>query len=339
MSPEQREDFETEWPGLAERLCRLLSRRGISAAQAEDVVQETGLRLYGCWETVDRSRPAWPLARTIALNHLRDQARRRIEEVVIDLPDVPHAHDVETRGMALLELHLVRAALDELTPAARAAVLSEIGNGDGAVRRATDAEKMQRMRARRKLRRMLGKMPALLPFRLGKLGELGQGLLGRASIAEGLGCAACLALGIGIAPMALAPASSAAYPSHEINVSHGSATADATDSDLYGLEGVDVSQLREARLSGENGTKAARRRGGGSEAASGSETGRGFTPPDPVIPEGPEGVPTGSEELPTGGNGPNATVAVASGDDDGRESLPPLITEAEAQAKKILGTV
>lgn len=345
MSPEQREDFETEWPGLAERLCHFLSRRGISAAQAEDVVQETGLRLFGCWETVDRGRPAWPLARTIALNHLRDQARRKIEEVAIDLPDVPHAHDVETRGMALLELHLVSAALDELTPAARAAVLSEIG-GEGAVGNASDAEKMQRMRARKKLRRMLGKMPALLPFRLGKLGELGQGLLGRGSIAEGLGCFACLALGIGVAPMALAPSPSAAQPLNEIHVAHDGTAQGAViraHPDLQGFEGADVARLREARRAaeGRDGAKGSGRGGGGPEGSSGSETERGLTPPDPVIPQGPEGIPTGPEELPGNDPGQDAKVSVASssGDDDGRESLPPPIEEVEAEAKKVLGSV
>ena len=73
--------FEREWPETAQRLTLALRRRRIPHVLIDDLVQETGLRLYERWDAVDPERGAWPLAFTVAMNilkdHLRSEIRRR----------------------------------------------------------------------------------------------------------------------------------------------------------------------------------------------------------------------------------------------------------------------
>lgn len=76
MSPDKKRDFESEWALLATRLKSFLSRKNVPAGKHDDLIQETALRLYKIWDTVDRARPAWALTVTIALNLLRDEYRR-----------------------------------------------------------------------------------------------------------------------------------------------------------------------------------------------------------------------------------------------------------------------
>lgn len=196
MTPERRRDFETEWPDLAARLHRMLARRGMSVTMRDDVVQETAARLYGTWEDVDRSRPAWPLTRAIALNHLRDQARRKIQEIASEIPEVAHHYNVEAAGLARVELTRVRDALDGFTPQARRALLVEVGAADRELLTPA-AEKMQRMRARRKLKLILERTPAAIALRFARLTDFGEWLLGgRAMFNGGLSCLACAAIGM-----------------------------------------------------------------------------------------------------------------------------------------------
>ena len=60
MSPEKKRDFEAEWPLLARRLRFFLGRKHVPHAQQDDLIQDTALRLYKMWDSVDRTRPAWP---------------------------------------------------------------------------------------------------------------------------------------------------------------------------------------------------------------------------------------------------------------------------------------
>jgi len=134
----------------------MLARKKMPLAKREDVVQETGLRLLGMWDKVDSSKPPWGLVVTIALNFLRDEARRHPErEILGAVPDLPESYDVERAGLARLELRRVRAAMTKMSAAQRSVLLSELGIEAHAARRGADATKMLRLRARRKLHSLL----------------------------------------------------------------------------------------------------------------------------------------------------------------------------------------
>src|SRR5687768_2903440 len=121
LSPELVGAFEKQWPEISERLLKLLASKNVPACKRDDIAQETGLRLFGMWEKVDRNRPVWPLAVTIALNLLRDEARRNPQREVLSeiVPEMPALHDVEDEGLARLELQRVRTAMAQLSPSHR----------------------------------------------------------------------------------------------------------------------------------------------------------------------------------------------------------------------------
>ena len=155
--------FETAWPELAARLKPTLLKRGATPTQAEDVTQETGLRLWRIWLETDHSRPVWPLAVTIALNVLRDQERRDRRLIVTDVvPDAPEPVSVEDEGMARLELHRVAQAIRTLQPAHRSALLDHVESAGTRRAPRTPAEKMMLMRARRRLHAALGTVSAAI---------------------------------------------------------------------------------------------------------------------------------------------------------------------------------
>lgn len=147
--------FAAEWPATARRLGRALARHGVNAHDREDILQETALRLYRSWASVDVDRGVEPFARTIALNLLRDNARRSGAhgEVLGDVPDRADSGDVvERTTIARLELGHVRRALTRLRPVEQRvlteAVTAEI-TGDQSL--APASVRMARMRARRQL--------------------------------------------------------------------------------------------------------------------------------------------------------------------------------------------
>jgi DNA-directed RNA polymerase specialized sigma24 family protein len=153
-----KELFEDQWPALAQVLHRVLSSRGIRTADRDDIVQETALRLVRIWDEIDHSRPILPLATTIALNLLRSNARRKTNhpEVTIDETfDRPSVADVESDGLARLELSRVGRAMKHLNPSHRAVLLQEITDERGPADRGVAATKMLRMRARRRLTSLL----------------------------------------------------------------------------------------------------------------------------------------------------------------------------------------
>jgi DNA-directed RNA polymerase specialized sigma24 family protein len=199
MSPEKKRDFEAEWPLLARRLRLFLTRKRVPASQQDDLMQETALRLYKMWESVDRSRPAWQLTVTIALNLLRDEYRRADHsDVVADLPDIANNYDLERAGLARIELGRVRTALAEMSDAHRSVLLAEVGQHYDTSGPATD--KMRRMRARRKLTQILERVSGVLLLPARRLNELGQALFGaRDSLAAGASCLVCTVLGVGLA--------------------------------------------------------------------------------------------------------------------------------------------
>ena len=143
--------FEECWPELQKSLQRNLARRGVPPWRADDVIQETGLRLFRCWENVDPERSPFGLALRIANNLMWDEARKHQgREILGDVPEKPTAHDVEELTLARIELNRARKLLDRLNPNHRSVLLAEVG-GEELPERNSAATKMVRMRARKRL--------------------------------------------------------------------------------------------------------------------------------------------------------------------------------------------
>lgn len=155
MTSDQQRQFEHTWPVLSVRLHRLLARKKVSPWLAEDLVQETGLRLIRMWPEIDQAKPLWPLTATIALNLFRDEMRRAGgKESIQELPDSPSAENVEERGMARVELRAVGGALAQMPALQRNAILADLSAGTAASPLASSA-RMLRMRARRRLQHLM----------------------------------------------------------------------------------------------------------------------------------------------------------------------------------------
>jgi len=145
-------DFEDEWPQLASRLRATLSARGIGSWQRDDIVQETGLRLFKMWDRVDPTRSPCGLTLKIANNLLWDHAHdKERSEIVGSVPDLQDDHDTERAALARMELTRVRRALPLLSASHRSVLLAEIGYPSSLTGRSYAAIKVLRMRARRQL--------------------------------------------------------------------------------------------------------------------------------------------------------------------------------------------
>ena len=148
--------FEQQWPDLARRLDTMLAGKRVPPHKRDDIVQETGLRLFRMWGQVDPERPLWALVVTIALNLLRDEARKRPEREVLGLvPDRAADQDVERAGLARLEWRRVQSAMNQLSPDHRSILMAELGDDFETSSRGPNATKMLRMRARRRLNALL----------------------------------------------------------------------------------------------------------------------------------------------------------------------------------------
>jgi DNA-directed RNA polymerase specialized sigma24 family protein len=146
--------FTNAWEDMQPRLLRVLCARGCDGGTAEDIVQETGLRLYRAWATV-RPDSMWALGVTIALNLLRDHYRSQGRILFVDeIPESPGGDDLESSVLARLELGKVARAMQGMNARYRAALLHLVdGTSD------TD-NRMVRSRARRQLREQLGRVSA-----------------------------------------------------------------------------------------------------------------------------------------------------------------------------------
>lgn len=147
--------FEQAWPDLARRLERVLRSRRLSPWLVDDIVQETGLRLFKRWDTVDPELSPWGLTLTIAKNLLWDTRHRHASrELLVDVPERPASHDVEDAGIARLELWRVARAMGRMSPRHRSVLLAEVGGAEASGSTAA-ATKMTRMRARKRLNALL----------------------------------------------------------------------------------------------------------------------------------------------------------------------------------------
>jgi DNA-directed RNA polymerase specialized sigma24 family protein len=151
--------FEEWWGELAPAVRAFMLKKRCPLHLVDDIVQETGLRLFKMWDDIDAMRSPRGLAYTIASNLLWDERNRRsAREVVGDVPEQA-CEDVERSGIARLELARVKRALVRLNPQQRAVLLAEIGDATGP-NGSPDAVKMMRMRARKKLHALLDTAPA-----------------------------------------------------------------------------------------------------------------------------------------------------------------------------------
>lgn len=121
----------------------------------DDIVQETGLRLFKRWDTVDPELSPWGLTLTIAKNLLWDTTHRQASrELLVDVPERPTSHNVEEAGIARLELWRVARAMGRMSPRHRSVLLAEVGGAEATGPTAA-ATKMTRMRARKRLNALL----------------------------------------------------------------------------------------------------------------------------------------------------------------------------------------
>lgn len=235
----ERRSFEVEWPPVADRLATALRKRRVPAQLAEDLIQETGLRLFQFWERVDPGRDLWPLALTITLNILRDHIRadNRRREIVV--PDEAVEQDTEAAALARVELGRVQEALVQLTDSQRSVLLAEVGAGMHP-QASPSATKMLRMRARKRLRALMegasaavGSLGSVVhrSLRWGSSSGLGEQLGPATSVAAGVIWATALG-GIGVvvggdlsggSPAEAAPAPRVGLPAERAG------TADAGD--------------------------------------------------------------------------------------------------------------
>lgn len=157
--------FDEAWPELADRLRGSLIVRGVPAQDRDDVVQETALRVYRAWHTIDPERPAWPFVVTVALNIWRDMLRERSVRDADIRPvwafELTGDHDVERAVLARQELAIVGAAMRSLAPEQRRLLLATEDFAD-TVRPLLPAERVARMRVRRQLARAVGRASALV---------------------------------------------------------------------------------------------------------------------------------------------------------------------------------
>lgn len=159
--------FDEAWPDLGLRLGRSLAARGVPAQDRDDVVQETALRVYRVWDTLDPTRSAWPFVVTVAVNFWRDVVRERTGRIAQVHPtatiEVTDAQDVERDVMARQELASVRIAWRALAPEQRRLLMATEEFAD-TVRPLRPAERVARMRVRRQLARTVGRASALVPL-------------------------------------------------------------------------------------------------------------------------------------------------------------------------------
>ena len=148
--------FDEAWPALERRVRSVLAARGVRGEELHDLTQETGLRLFRAWDTLDPERPVQPYATTIALNAWRDGLKRAAttrETLIASVPEQPDVLDVERTVLARLEVSRVSAALRLLRPRDRDALMAE---------EAGPAHRMARMRARRELLAAMERASAFL---------------------------------------------------------------------------------------------------------------------------------------------------------------------------------
>lgn len=167
--------FEEAWPGLAATVRRMLAAKRVPLDLHDDIVQETGLRLFAMWPRLDLGRPVQNLAVTIALNLARDSARMGSSHPVVGaVPDIADPADVERSALARVELGRVARALGTLRSAHRSVLLTQVDHTHGAPEVGPGALRVMRLRARRHLQAVLDRAGYALAPHIAQLREMIQ---------------------------------------------------------------------------------------------------------------------------------------------------------------------
>ncbi|MGH2750863.1 MAG: RNA polymerase sigma factor [Actinomycetota bacterium] len=158
----------------------MLRRRGVPQWLVDDIVQETGIKLWRMWDEVDAQGRVTGLSRTVAVNLLRDHWRRASRrEVPGEVPDRVADSDVERQGLARVELRSVTRALRKLQPSYRNVLLAEAGVRDPVSGLRPGALRMLRLRARRELATLIDRASGFGAVLGHRIANYMEGLAGR----------------------------------------------------------------------------------------------------------------------------------------------------------------
>lgn len=165
------EDLSSAWPAARRELLGTLRRRGVSAEEANDIVQDVAERALRSRVAFDGHDSLMRWCHVVARNLTIDNSRRRRHLSSVDVPDVQEAIGVEDWVDARLTAATVREAAAQLSAADRVALF---GENAGA---ATVAERVRRHRARARLAAMIAGVGAVLGWlgrSMRKLARLNQ---------------------------------------------------------------------------------------------------------------------------------------------------------------------
>lgn len=163
MSSPEESQFSTVWSELSDRLRRVLYSRRVPADLVDDFVQETGLRLFRNWSSVDQTM-LWAFANTILWNLVRDEVRKNeVRNRNASALVVEQTRDFDEEMQSRLELLRVKRVLSTLSEIDQQVLLTEWGEGTEPHFTSPGALKMARMRARRRLHAALQHSFGLVP--------------------------------------------------------------------------------------------------------------------------------------------------------------------------------
>lgn len=153
------------WPDASRRLHGLLARRGVSPADAEDMVQECALRVLAHSPTYvdadDLLRWCLPVVRNLSVDGHRRGARQM---ATADVPDLPTTVDLHEHVEHRAELARVLRGIAQLSRHDREAIVAAIHDDHPQPVDRREAVKLnvRRHRARQRLTTLLGGLAAVL---------------------------------------------------------------------------------------------------------------------------------------------------------------------------------
>lgn len=153
-------DLAAVWPDVARRVECFLMRRGISAASAEDAVQETAIRAWARRVPFGDANDLYRWASVVALRVAIDDHRRRAPVSGGPVPEQAAPADTAREALARIQWGKVAAALAELSPADHDAI---VGVPVPVSRLEQLRLATRRHRARTRLRELAERMVFVLP--------------------------------------------------------------------------------------------------------------------------------------------------------------------------------
>lgn len=144
------------WPAVAVELRRVLASRGVSHADADDIVQHVALRALERPPHCDHDGGFQRWANTVARNAHVDLVRRRAKDTDDDgLTLLASAHDVASQALARITLEQTVMAVGELSERDRHAIATAFDDTTPDDRNIAVREAVRRHRARTRLRQRL----------------------------------------------------------------------------------------------------------------------------------------------------------------------------------------